>query len=215
MIDYNIIKDNEPIIYSIINKYSAYFDKEDLYQVAIIGLINAYKNYNTNKNTKFSSYAYYYILGEVFKYIRDTNTFKVSKELVKLCSSIEKAREILSQKYNKEPTKKELSLFLEVEEKDIDNAYMASSLIKSLDSENIDDISLYDKVSFEDNSFDSDILDLKFEIENLDDFSKKLITERYINDLSQSDTSSVLGISQVQVSRKEKEILTRLRTRLK
>ena len=58
----------ENLVYSIINKYSGY-DKDDLYQAGIMGLIQAYKNYDSSFNVKFSSYAYYYILGEVTKYI--------------------------------------------------------------------------------------------------------------------------------------------------
>ena len=49
----------ENLVYSIINKYSG-FDKDDLYQVGIMGLVQAYKNYNSSFNVKFSSYAYYY-----------------------------------------------------------------------------------------------------------------------------------------------------------
>ena len=53
----------EGLIYSIINKYTKNFDKDDLFQVGMLGLIEAYKNYKNNFNTKFSTYAYYYILG--------------------------------------------------------------------------------------------------------------------------------------------------------
>ena len=58
------------------------------------------------------------------------------------------------------------------------------------------------------------ILDLKNEVEKLSDDEKKLILERYYHELTQSETSSVLGISQVQVSRNEAKILKKLKTRL-
>ncbi len=209
------ILEYEGIVYLIINKYTNYFDKDDLYQVGMIGLINACKNYKTDQNTKFSSYAYFYVLGEVNKYIRESTTFKVSKELIKLNSSIQKARNILQQKLLREPTKLELSLYLEIEEDKIVAAEEANSFVSSLDELNDEEQDLYNQVYCLENGYNEDILDLKTELNNLDNFSKKLIEERYFNEKSQSETSSVLGINQVAVSRQEKEILTRLRTRLK
>ena len=73
----------ENLIYSIIRKYSN-FDKDDMYQVGMLGLINAYKNYDKKLNVKFSKYAYFYIIGEIKKYIRESSTIKISRELIKL-----------------------------------------------------------------------------------------------------------------------------------
>ncbi len=210
----SLIYQNEKLIYSIINRYSYYFDKEDLYQVAVIGLINAYKNYKNDKNTKFSSYAYFYIKGEVKKYLRESNYFKVSNNIIKLNESIEKAANILCQKYNKEPTEEDLALFLEIDVKKIYEAKEAKYFIQSLDDNDEENDNLYNEIFILDNSYDSDILDLKCELENLPDIDKKIINERYINEKSQTETSKILNMTQVMVSRKEKEILTRLKTKL-
>ena len=59
-----------------------------------------------------------------------------------------------------------------------------------------------------------EILDLKKGIESLDEFSKELINNRYNLDKTQSETAKSMNVTQVMVSRKEKEILKRLRTRL-
>jgi len=80
----DIIKQNNKLIYSICNKYSNYMDKEDLYQVGVIGLINAYNNYDFSKNVKFSTYAFPYIVGEVSRYIRENKVLKISRDLVRL-----------------------------------------------------------------------------------------------------------------------------------
>ena len=74
-----IIQENEGLIYKIISKYQNYFELEDLYQVAVIGLIKANKNYQDTYNTKFISYAYPYILGEVIKYVNEYRSIKLSK----------------------------------------------------------------------------------------------------------------------------------------
>lgn len=210
-----ILFKNEALIYSVVNKYSKYFDKDDLYQVGVLGLISAYKNYKDDKNTKFSSYAYFYILGEVKKYIRESNAFKVSKELTKINISMEKAKLVLTQKLQREPSTFEISLFLEIDEKQLEEAKIANQLISSLDEEDDDENCLYNKVSTFQKEYDSDILDLKTEIEKLDKTSQKILEERYNNGKTQSETSYILGLSQVQVSRKEKEILSTLRTRLR
>lgn len=205
------IDECEKIIYKIISKYTYYFDKDDLYQVGIIGVINAYHNYQKDSNVKFSTYAYFYILGEVKKYVRESNLVKVSKELVKLNVAISKAKTYLVQKLNREPTNFEISLFLEIDEAKIDEAINANMLIESLDK---DDDVIYNTVGYDEKEYNCDIMDLKCELDKLDVCERRLINNRYSEGLTQRETSEVLGISQVKVSRMENKILTRLRTRL-
>ncbi len=194
------------LIYSIINKYPKKYDREDLYQVSMIGLINALKHYNSNYNTKFSTFAYYYIVGEVNKYIRENSSLKVSKNLIDLKNKINKTKEVMSQKLDREPTNLEISLFLEVDEELINEAIISTDEVESID-DSYDEIKSYDTTSAE-------ILDLKNELNKLNDEEKKLIIARYYNELTQQETSNILGISQVQVSRNETKILQKLKTRL-
>ena len=210
----DIVIENEGLIYKIINKYTYYFEKEDLYQVAVLGLLNAYKNFNQNMNTKFSSYAYFYIDGEIKKYVRESNYFKVSKELVKLNSSVEHAKEVLTNKLGKVPTDEEISIFLGVSYKQIEEAKLANILVTSLDNDNDDTRSIYEKYGEVPLQYNAEVLDLKEEVSKLDDVEKMLLKERYENGLTQNEVSELLGFSQVQVSRKEKDILQRLRKSL-
>ncbi len=210
----SVIEQNEKLIYSIINKYSYYFNIEDLYQVAIIGLINAYKNYKENQNTKFSTYAYFYIFGEVANYIRETNYFKVSKELTKLNKSIEKAKELLTQKLNRIPTVLEISAFLEIDIEKIEEANLATTLVESLDNYE-EETCLYNYVGYSENSYNEDILDLKEEISRLSPFEQQIIENRYQKGYTQSETSEIMGLNQTKVYRTEKEILSKLRVRLR
>lgn len=210
-----ILLENEKIIYSIINKYTYYFDRDDLYQVGMLGLIDAYDNYNSNKNTKFSSFAYFYVLGKVKEYIRKSNVIKISRELIKLNSSIEKAKEVLTQRLGYIPSNEEIALFLEIDIRNIEEAKEATNLVASLDSENEEEINLYNTLGYTEQAYNEEILDLKIELENLNDFERNLIIKRYGQGLTQTEVSKELGINQVKVSREEKQILTRLRTRLK
>jgi len=147
----NIIKENKELIYKIINKYRNFLEIEDLYQVAVLGLIKASKNYRNTYNTKFISYAYPYILGEVIKYVNEYRGIKISKNSKILYNKINKASQILSQKLMKNPTSYELSLFLEIDEKIIDEVLIANSTIDSLDkllTEDGKNFELYDTIGY-------------------------------------------------------------------
>ena len=193
------------LIYSIISKYPKKYDRDDLYQVSILGLIDALKHYNKDYNTKFSTFAYYYIVGEINKYIRENSSLKVSKNLVDLRSKVLKSKELISQKLGREATNLEVSLYLEISE-DLVNEALSYDDVTSIDDSQIE-ISSYDNTSAE-------VLDLKNELEKLPEKEKELIYSRYYEELTQSETSKILGISQVQVSREESKILKKLKTRL-
>ena len=200
--------DYDGLIYSIINKYSERFDKEDLYQVSMIGLMDAYKHYDKNYDTKFSTFAYYYIVGEVNKYIRESGSLKVSKGLIDLKKKIIKTKEVMTQKLGREPSNLEISLFLDIDENLLDEAMVATDEVDSLDDK-------YEYVSsYEDTCMKDDILDLRMAIDELDEKDRDLILARYFQDLTQSEVSKVMGMSQVQVSRNESKILQKLKTRL-
>ena len=196
----------EGLVYSIIKKYPKRFDFDDLYQVGMIGLMDAYKHYDSSYDTKFSTYAYYYIVGEVNKYIRENSSLKVSKDLIVLNKKIIEAKDIMSQKLGREATNLEISLFLEVSIELIDQALLATDEVSSLD-ETYENVKFYDPIN-------EDILDLRIELDKLSEEEKKIIYSRYYNDLTQSEVSKKLGISQVQVSRNETKILQKLKTRL-
>ena len=208
----NDLLEYEGLVYGIINRYSAYFDRDDLYQVGMLGLIDAYRHYNSSLNTKFSTYAYYYILGEVKKFIKDSNLVKVSSDLIKLNSSVERAKEAMSQSLGREPTLTEISLFLEIDEEKIEEAQVATLDIRSLDYMVADESNdLYNSIISTDNGMNCEILDLKIALDGLSIEEKNLIVSRYFDDLTQTETSRELGISQVQVSRKEGKILEKLK----
>ena len=209
-----VLLENEKIVYSIINKYTYYFDKDDLYQVGMMGLMDAYDNYKSDKNIKFSSFAYFYVLGKVKEYIRKSNIIKVSRELVKLNCAIEKARDHLTQKLGYIPSDTDIALFLEIDIKQIEEAKEANNLVASLDNENEEETKIYDYVGYTESAYNEEILDLKIELANLNEYDRNLILKRYQEGLTQSEVSKELGINQVKVSRQEKQILTRLRTRL-
>ena len=207
----NLIFENEGLIYKIINKYKNYFELEDLYQVSVVGLIKAYNNYKSEYNTKFMTYAYPYILGEVLKYVNNYRSIKLNKEMNFLYAKIMKAKDILSQKLMKNPSTYELSLFLEVDEKIIEDVLIANANIDSLDkiiSEEGKNFELYNKFGYYD--IDIENYSLMYAIEQLNEDEKKIIKARFFEDMSQREVGETLGMYQVEISRKEKKILKKL-----
>ena len=97
-----IINLNSPLIYKIANKFYG-ADIEDLYQVGVIGVLKAYKNYKQNGTTKFSTYAYDYIFGEMYNLVNNSNNYKVSKDLIRLYKKLEVTRYTLAQSLGKIP----------------------------------------------------------------------------------------------------------------
>jgi RNA polymerase sigma factor (sigma-70 family) len=207
-----IIIENEGLIYKIINKYRNYFEIEDLYQVAVMGLIKASKNYKSGFGAKFTSYSYPYILGEVIKYINEFRNIKVNKETVKLYTKILKAIEILSQKLMKIPSNYELSLFLEIDESVIEEVLNANIAVESLDkiiSQDGKDLELYNKYGYCDHGIEN--YPLISELEKLPPIERAIIQSRYYENMSQKETGETLGMYQVEVSRREKRILEKLK----
>lgn len=210
-----LIVDNEKMIYKIINKYKNYFEIEDLYQVAAIGLIKAAKNYKKDSSAKFTTYAYPYILGEVIKYINDFRSIKTNKESRILYSKILKAKEILSQKLMKIPTTYELSLFLEMDEHIINEIIISNQTVDSLDkiiSEDDKNMELYNKFGYCDSSIEN--FPLSSFLEKLSPNERKLIESRYFEDMSQKEVGDELGMYQMEVSRKERKILQKLKNEI-
>ena len=209
----NIMK-YEKLVNKIASMYSNFSNFEDLHQQGMIGLLKAVNNYKNDGNTKFSSYAYIWIKGEILEYLRLDKNIKISKELMSLSKEITICSETLRNKFNKEPTIEEIAFYLEKDIKDINEAILSREIVLSCDySLNDDenkDINLYDTIPYYQMEFNEDYLDLHNEIDKLNEEEKNIITMRYFNDMTQSEVSEVLGTNQVNIHRKEEKILNKL-----
>lgn len=209
-----IIKVNSGLIYMIMNKYFKGYDKEDLYQVGVIGVIKAYNNYKNNHNTKFSTYAFKYIYGEMYSYINNIKSIKVSNEYVTLYKKIRTASNILSQKLMKEPSVNELAMFLEIDPFIIENVIKAMNKVDSLEkivSSDGKNLTLLDTVKDNRDYYNIDYMLLNEEINKLESPYKELIYLRYFEDKTQSEVAGILGMNQVEVSRGERKTLKKIK----
>lgn len=206
----------ENLILSYASKFRYYYDIEDLKQVGMIGLKKAYDNYKDNSNTKFSSYAYLWIKGEILKYIREDRNIKANRNLLKIAKTVEDVSNTLRHKLLREPTLEEISLFSEIDISLIQEALVSKQFVLSFDyivnSDDGDkDVNLYDAIPYQEKGYNEDILDLREALTRLPEEEQRLIRYRYFEDMTQSETSKMMGLSQVKVSREESKILQKLK----
>ena len=205
-----LIKENLPLIKHIAqNFYNVSF--EDLLQAGAMGILKAYKKYRQNGTTKFSTYAYDYIFGEMYDFAMKDRKLKISKDLVRLAKKVELAKNALSQKMNRIPTYEEIASFLDLTPLQIREALLAVNECMSLDDERENERSLYETIPDKESLSIDEKLTLESSIERLSDSEQKIIRYRYFRDLSQSETAKRLGMTQVMVSRYEKKSLERLK----
>lgn len=212
-----ILKEHQNLIYSVAHQFGNHSLLDDLFQVGCIGLMNAYKNYDTSYGVKFSTYAYPYIAGEMKKFMRENRGVKVSRELMRLNLKIEKASILLSQRLMREPSYFELADFLGIPEILVSEAIHSKESIKSIDEpikENGKIVTLHDTIGQKESVDLNTLIALKEEVQKLDPLERTLIENRYILDQTQSETAHILGMSQVQVSRKEQKVLVKLKGKL-
>lgn len=205
-----IIENNKSLIYSICKYFKGYNSIEDLFQVGCLGMIKAYKNYDRNSNCKFTTYAYPYIFGEMKKLVREDKTIKISRDISKLNLKIERAYILLSQKLMKEPSISEIACYLEIPEYYVSEAILSLNKIKSIEEPvNDNNITLQEVIGKKDNI--DDLLILKDYLNRLTEEEKNILENRYINDYTQSETAKIIGISQVQISRKENKAIEKVK----
>ena len=212
----DLIMNNQNLIYKLTHYFKNYENKEDLFQAGCIVMVKAYKKYDSSFNVKFTTFAFPYILGEMKKFAREDKGIKISKDISRLNSKIEQATIILSQKLMREPTIDELSSFLDISTYDLAEAINSTNNIMSIDEVINNDgkeVTLHDIIKDKETDLDS-LIALRSAIKGLSDFEKELIGKRYYKDMTQKEVAECLGISQVQVSRKEQKVLTKLKSKI-
>jgi RNA polymerase sporulation-specific sigma factor len=208
------IEENLGLVHSICKRFSGKgVEYDDLYQAGCIGLIKATDAFDEDRGLMFSTYAVPVIMGEVRRLFRDGGAIKVSRSVKELSFHINKERERLEQKLCREPTILEIANALSVSAEEITEALCASQPTVSLTYDDEDGgVADIPTISVEEEITDRLCIDEAFKI--LSEDEQKIMKCRYFAQLTQSKTAKLLNMSQVQVSRAEKKILLKLRTKL-
>lgn len=205
-----MVLEYEPYIYGIAKKFNGYKNKEDLIQVGYMGLVMALKNYKEDTNTKFSTYAYKYIYGEMCKLVREDKSIKLNRNMTKLRNSLENAKNILYQRLNREPTIKELSIFLELDPSVIEETLKINLNVMSIDMQvNSDNENNLYEVIPSSNMDINTLVALKQSLENLNDEDKRMLNMSF--NMTEKEVGQEFDMNQVQVSRRLKKIKQRIK----
>lgn len=206
------IENNLGLVHSICKRFVGRgIEYDDLYQAGCIGLIKATDAFEEERGLMFSTYAVPVIMGEVRRLFRDGGAVKVSRSVKELSFHINRKREVLEQKLDREPTVSEIASELGVSTEAVTEAICASQNTVSLTYDGEDGIKEADLPTESPEDEISDRLVIEQAFKCLDETEQKIIVCRYYKYMTQSNTAKVLNMTQVQVSRAEKKILLKLR----
>ena len=186
---------------------------DDLYSAGCIGLLKAVKAFDCGRGVKFSTYAVPVILGEIKRLFRDGGAIRVSRSLKELSMRLQRLCEDFRQREMREPTIAELSELSGESEADVSEALCVSQPLLSLTSGDDDEGQTDIPTESHDEGI-TDLLALRQIMAQLEPDDRALLELRYFKGLTQSKTARALGMTQVQVSRREKKLLTYMREEL-
>lgn len=209
-----MIVGNIGLVHCIANRFigrGAEYD--DLYQAGCVGLIKAVDNFDESRGFLFSTYAVPVIMGEIKRLFRDGGAIKVSRSLKEKSIRVQAIREKFINSELREPTLSELaslSGFCEEELGEILNVInpVVSLSVSNEDGENILDI------PFDDSDEVLNKISVHQALKTLSNTELLIVKYRFFEGKTQCEAAELLGISQVQVSRREKQLLTKLRKKL-
>lgn len=187
---------------------------DDLFQAGCMGLIKATDGFDEGRGLKFSTYAVPVILGEMRRLFRDGGTVKVSRSLKELALRAARERDMFIAQEGREPSVGELAELLGGEREQAVEALGAALPALSLTRTGEDDGEQIDVPVAPPEEKITDHLALQQVLSELPGTDRTLIELRYINRCTQQKTAEKLGMTQVQVSRRERVILAQMRKRL-
>ena len=188
---------------------------DDLYSAGCMGLVKAYDGFDETRGVCFSTYAVPVILGEIKKLFRDGGTVKVSRSLKELGIKINALREKQVKATGTEPTVAQLAQHLQVSAEQVALAIRANQPALSLTP--VGDEGAAHEWDIPVDSPEEQVADrisLEEVLQNLPEQERMLIRLRFFQNKTQSETAKVLNTTQVQISRKERKILHKLRNQL-
>lgn len=210
-----LITENLGLVHTCAHRFSGKgIEYEDLFQAGCMGLVKAFDAFDTERGVRFSTYAVPVILGEIRRLFRDGGTVKVSRTLKELSMKTAREREAFALKEGREPTIKELAQRLCVTEDEVTEAVCAAAPVVSLTADEDNGGGQEDIPVESPEEQISERLSVIQAVSTLDERDRALVRLRYYENKTQSQTAAVLGMTQVQVSRREKKILGILRAEL-
>ena len=216
-----LIEENMGLIHHVAKRFLGRgVEAEDLFQIGAIGLLKAVDRFDLGFGVRFSTYAVPMIAGEIRRFLRDDSMIKVSRSLKELAVKAARLREQLLMERGAEPGVEELAGRLGVEAEELvqamDSCTEVESLQKVISQGDGEGVSLMERVEQGKDEQEALLRRILLEelLSSLDPKERRLIVLRFFHDRTQTQVASELGMSQVQVSRLEKKILSALKEKM-
>ena len=210
-----LICDNLGLVHACANRFrNKGIEYDDLFSAGCLGLVKAADGFDESRGFAFSTYAVPAILGEMKRLFRDGGAVKISRALKERAREAAKLREEMTAALSREPTLRELAVKMQVSEYEMAqlvNLSMPVASLTELHEENDRQIDI--PVESEEEEIQNKLA-LSEVLKILPENDRRLIELRYYKGLTQTKTAEILGLSQVQVSRRERTILLELRRKL-
>lgn len=213
-----LVQENIGLVKSIVSRYTSRgVEKEDLFQIGMIGLLKAIDYFDLRFEVRFSTYAVPMIAGEIRRFLRDNGAVKVSRSIKDNRAAVNRTKERLLEKLGREPTIKEIVEDVGLSMEDVLLAVNSGQEVASLQQTIFDgdgsSIRLMDKLSARSGEGDAalDRMMLSDSLSALEQKERELIVLRFYYDQTQAQIAKRMGVSQVQVSRLEKRILRKMK----
>ncbi|TEB10068.1 RNA polymerase sigma-F factor [Pelotomaculum propionicicum] len=211
-----LVNCNLKLVFNIVKRFqNRGYELEDLFQIGCIGLMKAIDKFDLSYDVKFSTYAVPMIVGEIRRFLRDDSPVKVSRSLKETAYKIQQVRSLLTSRLGREPSVGEVGAEMSLSREEVVNALEATqsptSIYETLHQDDGDPIYLLDQLKGEENDDALESISIKDLLDNLPERDQYIIKMRFFEDKTQSEIAGKLGLSQVQVSRLERQALKKLK----
>ena len=220
------IKGNLRLVLSVIKRFHGsnlhgnYENVDDLFQIGVVGLIKAIDDFDQTYMVKFSTYAVPMIIGEIRRFLRDNNAIRVSRSLKDTAYKAIYAKEVFLKKNQREPTIHEISAEIGIAKEEVvyalDAIQSPMSLYEPVFTEGGDTLYVMDQISDKKNKEELWVehISLSEAMKQLGEREREIIALRFFDGKTQMEVAGMIGISQAQVSRLEKNALKVMRNYL-
>ncbi len=209
-----MIESNLPLVHACAKRFkNRGVDYDDLYQAGCLGLVKAVNGFDESLGFVFSTYAVPAILGEIKRIFRDGGTLKVSRSIKERARFVWMQKEQLANTLLREPTVAEIAECVNMDVCEVSELLLAFEPVLSLTPTDTQTDKELDIPVESQGKIDERIC-LEDCLRDLSVRDRKIIDLRYYKAKTQSVVAKELGMSQVQVSRREKKILTEIREKM-
>ncbi len=208
------VENNLGLVHHCANRFKGKgIEYDDLYQAGCMGLLKAARGFDESRGVMFSTYAVPVILGEIKRLFREGGSIKVSRSIKELAQKLNRANEAYIKEHGVEPTIGELAVFCECTCAQAAQALASVKPPVYIYEENETGGFFEIPVESPENTI-GDLIALRQIFKELDEKDRKMLYLRYYKNLTQSKTAKLMNMTQVQVSRREKKVLTALRSQM-